>query len=67
MWGALTGGRVCRLQFLLALASVVIFGSESRVGLVTIFYCLRFETSLFEASYDSQGTVEVFEPASTPQ
>jgi hypothetical protein len=25
------------------------------VGLVTIFYCLRFETSLFVASYDSQG------------
>jgi hypothetical protein len=22
---------------------------------VTIFYCLRFETSLFVASYDSQG------------
>jgi hypothetical protein len=32
-------GRVCRLQLLLALASAVIF--------VTIFYCLRFETSLF--------------------
>jgi hypothetical protein len=25
------------------------------VGLGTIFYCLRFETSLFVASYDSQG------------
>jgi hypothetical protein len=25
------------------------------VGLATIFYCLRFETSLFVASYDSQG------------
>jgi hypothetical protein len=25
------------------------------VALVTIFYCLRFETSLFVASYDSQG------------
>jgi hypothetical protein len=25
------------------------------VELVTIFYCLRFETSLFVASYDSQG------------
>jgi hypothetical protein len=23
--------------------------------LATIFYCLRFETSLFVASYDSQG------------
>jgi hypothetical protein len=25
------------------------------VGLVAIFYCLRFETSIFVASYDSQG------------
>jgi hypothetical protein len=25
------------------------------MGLVTIFYCLRFETSLFFASYESQG------------
>jgi hypothetical protein len=25
------------------------------VGLLTAFYCLRFETSLFVASYDSQG------------
>jgi hypothetical protein len=25
------------------------------VGLVTIFYCSRFETSLFVTSYDSQG------------
>jgi hypothetical protein len=43
------------------------------LGLVTIFYCLRFETFLFIASYDSQGhgggirprlhkgTLEVFE------
>jgi hypothetical protein len=25
------------------------------MGLVTIVYCLRFETCLFVASYDSQG------------
>jgi hypothetical protein len=25
------------------------------LGLATVFYCLRFETSLFVASYDSQG------------
>jgi hypothetical protein len=25
------------------------------MGLVTIIYCLRFETSIFVASYDSQG------------
>jgi hypothetical protein len=37
---SLTRGRVCRLQLLLALARA--------------FYCLRFGTSLFVASYDSQ-------------
>jgi hypothetical protein len=42
---SLTRGRVCRLQLQVALASAV----------VAIFYCLRFETSLFVASYDSQG------------
>jgi hypothetical protein len=31
------------------------FSGPSPVGLVAIFYCLRFETSLFAASYDSQG------------
>jgi hypothetical protein len=31
------------------------FSGPSPVGLVTIFYCLRFETSLFVTSYDSQG------------
>jgi hypothetical protein len=40
---------------LLAFASVV----------VTIVYSLRFETSLFVASYDCRVTVEVFDPAST--
>jgi hypothetical protein len=55
MWGlSLTRGRVCRLQLLLVLASVVIFGS-SPLGLVILLYSLRFETSLFVASYDSQG------------
>jgi hypothetical protein len=49
-----TRGRVCLLQLLLVLASTVILWSESR-GIATIFYCLRFETSLFVASYDSQG------------
>jgi hypothetical protein len=39
---------------LLALPSVVFLGSES-LSTVTIFYCLRFETSLFVASFDSQG------------
>jgi hypothetical protein len=31
------------------------FSGPSPFGLATIFYCLRFETSLFVASYDSQG------------
>jgi hypothetical protein len=31
------------------------FSCQSPVGLATIFYCLRFETSLFVASYDTQG------------
>jgi hypothetical protein len=31
------------------------FFGPSPFGLVTIFYCLRFETSLFVGSYDSQG------------
>jgi hypothetical protein len=38
------------LYVLLVLASAVFLGSES-LGT----YCLRFETSLFVASYDSQG------------
>jgi hypothetical protein len=31
------------------------FLGPSAFGLVTIFYCLRFETSFFVASYNSQG------------
>jgi hypothetical protein len=31
------------------------FLGPSPVGLATLFYCLRFETSLFVASYGSQG------------
>jgi hypothetical protein len=30
------------------------FSGPSPIGLMAIFYCLRFETSLFVASYDSQ-------------
>jgi hypothetical protein len=33
------------------------FLGPSPLGLATIFYCLRFETSLFVSSYDSQVTV----------
>jgi hypothetical protein len=31
------------------------FSGPSPVGFSTIFYCFRFEASLFVASYDSQG------------
>jgi hypothetical protein len=31
------------------------FSGPSPLGLATVYYCLRFETSLFVASYDSQG------------
>jgi hypothetical protein len=51
---SLTRGRVCLLYVLLVLASAVFFG-PSPLGLATVFYCLRFETSLFVACYDSQG------------
>jgi hypothetical protein len=51
---SLTRGRVYSLQLLLVLASVVIFGSESH-RTDGHFYCPRFETSLFVASYNSQG------------
>jgi hypothetical protein len=47
---SLTRGRVCSLQLLLVLASVVIFGSESRGTRDHILL-----SSLFVASYDSQG------------
>jgi hypothetical protein len=44
MWGALSDERTCLpLHLLLVVASAVIFGPNP-AGLVTIFYCLRFET-----------------------
>jgi hypothetical protein len=58
---SLTRGRVCLLYVPLALASAVFFG-PSPLGLATVFYCLRFETSLFVASYDSQGHGGVIRP-----
>jgi hypothetical protein len=38
------------------------FSGSSPLGLETIFYGLRFETSLFVASYDSQGHGEGIRP-----
>jgi hypothetical protein len=52
---SLTRGWVCILYMLLVLASTVFFLGPSSLGFMTIFYCLRFEISLFVASYDSQG------------
>jgi hypothetical protein len=60
---SLMRGGVCRLQLLLTIASAVILGSESR-GASTIFYCLRFETSL-SVSYDSQGYGGSIRPRNT--
>jgi hypothetical protein len=51
---SLTTGEICRLQLLLPLPAQS-FSGPSPVELAPIFYCLRFETSLFVASYDSQG------------
>jgi hypothetical protein len=41
------------------------FSGPSPLVLVTIYYCLRFETSLFVASYDLQGHGGGIRPAST--
>jgi hypothetical protein len=51
---SLTRGQVCRYNCCWS-SPVQSFSGLSPVGLVTIFYCLRFETSVFVASYDSQG------------
>jgi hypothetical protein len=58
MWGALSDERI-GLSFTIATAPLQRGHSRVRVpspvGLVTVFYCLRFETSLFVASYNLQG------------
>jgi hypothetical protein len=56
LYGAisLTRRRVCRL-LCCWFSPAQSFSGQSSFGLVTIFYCLRFETSLSVASYDSQG------------
>jgi hypothetical protein len=51
MWGALSDEIYnCRWN-----SPAQSFSGPCTVGLVTIFYCLRFETSLSVDSYDSQG------------
>jgi hypothetical protein len=57
MWGTLSDERM-GLSFIIAagrFSPAQSFSGPSPVGLATIFYCLRFETSLYVASYDSQG------------
>jgi hypothetical protein len=55
MWGALSDERT-GLSFTIAAGfHQRRFSGPSPMGLATIFYCLRFETSVFVASYDSQG------------
>jgi hypothetical protein len=56
LWGALSGER-SGLSFVMCCWPLPAqsFSGPSPVGLVAIFYCLRVETSLFVASYDSQG------------
>jgi hypothetical protein len=44
---------------------VHLFSNPSPVGLATILHCPRFETSLFVASYDSQGYGGDIRPGST--
>jgi hypothetical protein len=55
MWGALSDERM-GLSFTIAPGprQRSHFPSLSSLGLVTIFYCFKLETSLFVASYDSQ-------------
>jgi hypothetical protein len=61
---SLTRGRVCRLQFLPALARTVIFRSEFHRTRGHILLS-QIETSFFVASYDSQGHGGGIRPAST--
>jgi hypothetical protein len=49
---SLTRGRVCRLRLVSGLTGIVTSG-PSPMGLVIIFYCLKFETIHFVASCDS--------------
>jgi hypothetical protein len=56
------GSVVCNCSWPLPAQS---FSGPSPFGLATIFYCLRFETSHFVASYDSQGHGLISCPSST--
>jgi hypothetical protein len=57
MWGALSDKRTGSVVYNCCWpSSAQSFSGSSPLGLGTIFYCLRFETSVFVASYDSQGS-----------
>jgi hypothetical protein len=64
MWSALSDERM-GLSFTIADGprTAQSFSGQSPVGLTTIFYCLRFKTSLFVAPTTRRATVEVFDPA----
>jgi hypothetical protein len=55
MWGALSDERPGLVYNCCWPSPAQSFSGPSPVGLAITFYCLRFETSLFVASYDSQG------------
>jgi hypothetical protein len=55
MWGALSNERTGPTFTMLLASPAQPFSGPSPVGLANIFYCPRYETSLFVASYDSQG------------
>jgi hypothetical protein len=54
MWGALFDEKSVIYNCCWS-SSAQSFSGPSLVGLVAIFYCLTFDTSLFVASYDSRG------------
>jgi hypothetical protein len=60
---SLTRGRVCLYNCCWP-SPAQLFSGPSPVGLVTIFYCLRFETSFSSPPTTRRPTVEVFDPAS---
>jgi hypothetical protein len=56
LWGALSDERMGLVFFICCwILPAQSFSGPSPLGLATIFYCLRFETSVFVTSYDSQG------------
>jgi hypothetical protein len=56
MWGALSDERIgMSLKIAAGPRQPNYFRVQVPLGLATTFYCLRFGTFLFVASYDSQG------------